>query len=89
MASYGGLCSPFGYEDDIKNVGKSFTIVDSFSAKYTFESSDALKKETDNLKMYIVIGKRINHSTLGSQIFANLQPHFLRFMCILVKEGGG
>ena len=29
------------------------------------------------------IDKKINHSALGSQIFADLQPHFPRFVCIL------
>ena len=32
---------------------------------------------------FIVIGKKINYSTPGSQIFTDLQPHFPRFVCIL------
>ena len=44
------------------------------------------KQKTNQLKsntIGIVIGKKINHSAPGSQIFADLQPHFPRFVCIL------
>ena len=34
-------------------------------------------------EMTIVLGKKINYSAMGSQIFSDLQPHFPRFVCIL------
>ena len=41
------------------------------------------KKSNKTKPKSIVIGKKINHSAPGSQIFADLQPHFPRFVCIL------
>ena len=35
------------------------------------------------LENIIVIDKKINYSAPGSQMFADLQPHFPRFVCIL------
>ena len=39
--------------------------------------------------LLIVIGKKINYSALGSQIFADLQPHFPRFVSSILHTNLG
>ena len=80
IGKYGPHASKWGANVTPPACGRRGTLTPHFSA-YRAIFSDMSSPESGYCS--IVLAKKINFSTLGSQIFADLQPHFPRFVCIL------